>query len=240
MRLQSFYDVSQSVDSASFQARLVDMANELDFPLVSAALVLADPATRQAPQVFAVGNTPQAYLEASQNNDSVARDPVIRQMKSLSLPFWYDQGFYTSAGAGDLWEEQAAFGYRTGIAVALHLPDHKHFILGVDRDVPLPEGEGQLTRMMADLQLLAVHAQAAAVKVLLPKPSESDTPTPRLTPREVEILRWTMEGKSAWGVGQLLSVSEHTVNFHLRNIFRKLDASSKHQAVLKALALKLI
>jgi DNA-binding CsgD family transcriptional regulator len=30
------------------------------------------------------------------------------------------------------------------------------------------------------------------------------------------------------------------VNFHLRNIFRKLDASSKHQAVLKALALKLI
>ena len=90
MRLQSFYDVSQSMDSASFEARLVNMANELDFPLVSAALVLADPATRQAPQVFAVGNTPQAYLEASQNRDSVARDPVIKQMKTLSLPFFDD------------------------------------------------------------------------------------------------------------------------------------------------------
>jgi DNA-binding CsgD family transcriptional regulator len=215
------------------------MANELDFPLVSAALVLADPSTRQPPQVFAVGNTPLAYQEASQNLDSVARDPVIRQMKNVSLPFWYDQSFYTSAGAGDLWEEQAAFGYRTGIAVALHLPDHKHFILGVDRDVPLPGGDGELTRMMADLQLLAVHAQAAAVKVLLPQ-AEPDAPVPKLTPREIEILRWTMDGKSAWSVGQLLSVSEHTVNFHLRNIFRKLDASSKHQAVLKALHLKLL
>lgn len=239
MHLQSFYDVSQSVDSASFETRLVKIANELDFPLVSGFLVLADPATRQAPQVFAVGNTPQAYLEASQNREGVARDPVIKQMKEVSLPFWYDQGFYTNAGAGDLWEEQAAFGYRTGIAVALHLPDHKHFILGVDRDVPLPTGDGQLTRMMADLQLLAVHAQAAAVKVLLPKQPEAEA-VPKLTPREVEILRWTMDGKSAWSVGQLLSVSEHTVNFHLRNIFRKLGSSSKHQAVLKALSLKLI
>ena len=61
-----------------------------------------------------------------------------------------------------------------------------------------------------------------------------------MTPREVEILRWTREGKTAWGVGAILGVAEATVNFHLRNIFRKLGASSKHQAVLKALKMRLI
>lgn len=49
-----------------------------------------------------------------------------------------------------------------------------------------------------------------------------------------------MEGKSAWATGQLLGMSEHTVNFHLRNIFRKLDASWSKVAVLKAISLGLI
>ena len=63
---------------------------------------------------------------------------------------------------------------------------------------------------------------------------------PKLTVRELEVLRWTMEGKSAWAVGEILSVSENTVNFHLRNVFKKLGSSSKHQAVLKAMSLGLL
>jgi DNA-binding CsgD family transcriptional regulator len=49
-----------------------------------------------------------------------------------------------------------------------------------------------------------------------------------------------MEGKSAWNVGQILGMSEHTVNFHLRKVFKKLNCSNKHQAVHKALHLGLL
>ena len=55
-----------------------------------------------------------------------------------------------------------------------------------------------------------------------------------------EVLRWTSEGKSAWEVSVILGMSEHTVNFHLRNLMAKLDVTSKHQAVLKAMSLGLI
>jgi DNA-binding CsgD family transcriptional regulator len=41
-------------------------------------------------------------------------------------------------------------------------------------------------------------------------------------------------------VGQILSMSEHTVNYHLRNTMRKLEVSSKHIAILKATSLGLI
>ena len=91
---------------------------------------------------------------------------------------------------------------------------------------------------MADLQLMAVHAQDAAVRLLTQAPVK--LPSPRLSAREIEILRWTMEGKSAWAVGELLSISEHTVNYYLRRVFQKLEVSSKHQAVLRALALGLL
>jgi DNA-binding CsgD family transcriptional regulator len=62
----------------------------------------------------------------------------------------------------------------------------------------------------------------------------------QLTPRELECLQWTMQGKTAWEVGKILGISEQTAARHLNNATRKLDCTSKHQAVLKALRLGLI
>lgn len=237
MLLQRYFDVSQASDVVSFQRHLVEMAADLEFPLVNAFLIVEGTTPAAKPQVYSVGNMPAAYADAARDEASIARDPVIRRLKQLAVPFVYDQALYVGEGAGDLWEEQAAFGYKTGIAVALHLPNHRHFILGVDRELPLPASDERLTRVMADLQLLAVHAQSAASNLLPPREGGADVV---LTPREIEILKWTMEGKSAWSVGEIIGVSEHTVNFHLRKIFKKLDASNKHQAVLKAINAGLI
>ena len=41
-------------------------------------------------------------------------------------------------------------------------------MLGVDRDQALPSDPSELTRMVADLQLFAVHAQDAAMRMLVP------------------------------------------------------------------------
>jgi DNA-binding CsgD family transcriptional regulator len=236
MLLKSYFDLSQSQDLGSFQRQLVTMAESLDFPLVNAVLVVDGPSPAVPAKFYAVSNAPTAFASAAQDASAGARDPVNRRLKQLSVPFIYDQQLYVEEGAGDLWEEQAAYGYKYGVSVALHLPNHRHFLLGVDRDAPLPEEDGKLARLMGDLQLLSVHAQAAAVRLLLPAEQE----TPKLTPREIDILRWSMEGKSAWNVGEILGVSEHTVNFHLRNIFKKMNCSTKQQAVLKAMQLGLV
>ena len=78
----------------------------------------------------------------------------------------------------------------------------------------------------------------AAQRLLVPADIDGDAP--HLTPREIDILRLTRDGKSAWVAGQILAISEHTVNFHLRNIQRKINTTSKHQAVLAAMRLGLI
>lgn len=238
MLLERYYQVSQAPDVAALQSCLIRFAEEMEFDHVNAVLVIDAPAPGERATFLSIGNTPEAYLQASRDPMDSARDPVNRRLKSLSVPLIYDQDMYASSGAGDLWEMQASFGYKTGVAVALHLPDYRHFLLGVDRDLALPREEHRLTRMMADLQLLAVHAQHAAARLLVPDALPEEPP--QLTRREVEILRWTMEGKTAWAVGSILGVSEATVNFHLRNVFRKVGASSKHQAVLKALKMRLI
>lgn len=232
MQLQRYFDVSQASDMPHFQSQLVGFVQELGFPLMTAALVIDGDGPKDGPKFHVVSNMPEAFKETSADPSLSRRDPVNRRLRTLSVPFFYDQDLYASEGAGDLWERQAAHGYKCGLAVALHLPGGKHFLLGADRDTRLPKSEGKLVRLMADLQLLSVHAQAAAVRLLTPP----ETPLARPSPRELEVLRWTREGKSAWETGVILGISEATVTFHVGNVCKKWGVTSKHQAVLKAIS----
>lgn len=237
MRLKDYQDVADAADLPTLESRLVRFANDLGFGIISGALVVEHGAGRVS--TFHLGNTPEAFQSTFQSTDVGKRDPVMRRLKRLSAPFVYDQSMYVSEEAGDLWEMQALFGYKTGIAMALHLPGGKHFVMGVDRDQPLPGDDALVTRMMADLQLLAVHAQETAVRLLVPQSVEVQY-LPRLTDREIEILKWTSEGKSAWAVGQILNISEHNVKYHIKRILMKLAVGSKHQAAAKAKSLGLL
>lgn len=58
--------------------------------------------------------------------------------------------------------------------------------------------------------------------------------TMRLTKRELEVLTWAKEGKSAWEISAILQIKERTVKFHLNNIFNKLNVTNRYQAIAKA------
>lgn len=53
----------------------------------------------------------------------------------------------------------------------------------------------------------------------------------RLTPREREVLRLLARGKTNLAIAQLLVVREGTVKYHVKNILRKLGATSRADAV---------
>lgn len=233
MRLQRLLDLSQAADGESFQRQLIDLANEMEFGLVSGVVVTEMPGGTA--HVVSVGNTPSAFLESFNDRTDAARDPVYQRLRTLSVPVIYDQDLYVRERAADLWEEQAPFGYRTGISVALHLPGQRHFLLGLDREQALPKSEDKLMRMLGDLQLLVVHAQETAFRVFGKQRTDIT-----LSPKEQLILRMTMHGKSAKVIGAEIHSAEATINFHLQNARVKLGVTSKHQAVLKAQSLGLI
>jgi DNA-binding CsgD family transcriptional regulator len=55
-----------------------------------------------------------------------------------------------------------------------------------------------------------------------------------LTVREKECLKWAADGKSAWEIGNILHISDRTVNFHLNNKVQKLGVTNRQHAVAKA------
>jgi DNA-binding CsgD family transcriptional regulator len=235
--LQGGYSsVLQARNREEFREEVVRFGRALGFDTVTAVAVVDHGLGRS--EFITVDNTPKEFLGVFNDPTAMRRDPVMQHCKRQSLPIIWDQATYTSQGQGELWEEQARYGYQTGIAMALHLPEGRHFMLGVDRDRPLPSDRNALTRVVADLQLFAVHALDAAMRILVP--TDPAIETSNLTPRELESLRWTMDGKTAWEVGTILGISERTAVLHLNNAMRKLGCVNKHQAVLKALRLGLI
>lgn len=61
-----------------------------------------------------------------------------------------------------------------------------------------------------------------------------------LSKREISVLEWIKQGKSTWDVSQVLNITERTVNFHVKNIFKKLGVVSRAQAVAVAIDLGVI
>lgn len=70
-----------------------------------------------------------------------------------------------------------------------------------------------------------------------PAPNEGQC---ALTPHEIRILKLLMEGRNRKSAADCLGVSMHTVSFHVRQIYEKLQVHTRSAAVAKALRLRLL
>jgi DNA-binding NarL/FixJ family response regulator len=61
-----------------------------------------------------------------------------------------------------------------------------------------------------------------------------------LNDRELECLSWSGKGKTSPEIAAILGLSKRTVNFHIENACRKLNVSTRTEAVVKAASGRLI
>ena len=82
-------------------------------------------------------------------------------------------------------------------------------------------------------------ARAAASR-MNNKNNQNAALTQPLTKREIDVLRSLATGKPITAIGKTLHISHNTMKTHLRNIYRKLSASGREEAVAKAQTLFII
>lgn len=63
---------------------------------------------------------------------------------------------------------------------------------------------------------------------------EDDTAVEPLTPRETEVLQLVAEGLTNKAIARQLTISDHTVKFHVNAIMSKLGVQSRTEAVVRA------
>lgn len=102
-----------------------------------------------------------------------------------------------------------------------------------------------LLRRDMDAQKLETAVSAAAKQLILIDPAligaslpfiltPHESPTEELTPREQEVLHLLAEGLTNKAIARQLSISDHTVKFHVNALMSKLGAQSRTEAVVRA------
>jgi DNA-binding NarL/FixJ family response regulator len=126
----------------------------------------------------------------------------------------------------------------------LTYPDIKTVVLSASEDRASIDGallagaSAYILKSVSPMDIPSVLRQASAGAVYhvpsVPGPRHGEQAIaagPDLTPRETTILMAVASGSTTKAIGQDLWLSEHTVKFHLTNIYRKLGVSNRSAAV---------
>ncbi|CAN5187984.1 response regulator transcription factor [soil metagenome] len=95
-------------------------------------------------------------------------------------------------------------------------------------------GQSRLSPQMASKLLAEFAAMSKRAD------AQQQFAAPRLTEREMEVLKLVAQGKNNRDIGRALFISENTVKNHIRNILEKLHLRSRMEAVVYAVREKLL
>ncbi len=124
-----------------------------------------------------------------------------------------------------------AFDMQVGIAIPCRSLDGNRLLFWMAGN-RAPLGQMEVNELM----MIMLHAIEAYNQVSSTKGGDY----PALSAREREVVRWTAQGKTSIEIGQILSLSDHTVNAYMTSAIKKLDCVNRTQLVAKAIRLKLI
>jgi LuxR family quorum-sensing system transcriptional regulator CciR len=189
------------------------------------------------PSPAITSNVPEQWVSHYFGNSYDIVDPVLLRAPLLHEPLIWDEltreASLTPKQRRVMAESRDA-GLLNGVSIPLHGPYRETYIVSLATDGSSRPNLANLAR----LEILAVQFIAAYGRAC--RRCAGEPTNIRLTDRERECLTWTARGKSAWSIGKIIDVSEHTVNFHLKRGMAKLVASNRMQAVVTAIRLGLI
>lgn len=202
LRYQDLLDIGLSADADELHRNLALITNKLGFGLFGGTLIRGRLASGRA-AVHSFQNAPDAFVETCRSLDVSVRDPLLTAISARQGCHVYDQQFYTKAGAGDLWDNQAPFGYRFGMAISLHEFSHAEmFCFGVDGPDRLPTSENARSELEGALRLVALHGQEAALRIF--SPTLSKTPSTV----DLEPLRWAADAQVVSRRGEVTLITK--------------------------------
>jgi LuxR family quorum sensing-dependent transcriptional regulator len=189
---------------------------------------------QQFEDVMLAIRVPAGWIKLYCEQQYVHVSPAIRHLRSTSFPFeWKDAPYDPDKEprAAEMVRHATEFGLSEGVMVPIYGG------AGCEGVVWMGGRHLELTaQVKATLHLVALYAFDHVRHLRQAHPAAGR----KLSERELEILTWVAQGKTAWEVGEILGISSRTVNTHARAAFQKLGAVNRTQAIAIALREHLI
>lgn len=213
-------------EQAIFEA-ILGVAVKLEFEYCAYGLRTPWPVSR--PETLMRNNYPAIWQERYARNRYLEIDPTIARGEQSDTPFVWTPRMFARVPA--FWEEAQGAGLRVGWAQSCFSGASQGGMFTVARSAT-PLADEERAYKEAELRGLTAIAHLRLSEVMLPDHFAQRAGA--LTSREIEVLKWTADGKTTLEIADLLSLSECTVRFHIRNIITKLNVPNKTAAAVYA------
>jgi len=212
--------------------RIEDATLLLEFEHVAYGFQAPFPFSR--PNITLLNNYPRSWQERYAQAGYLQVDPTVSHGRRSQAPLVWDDHVF--ADTRTLWDEAKAHGLAVGWAQS-SLDG-----LGAVGMITLSRSGQSLTAQELDAkqQKMKWLAQVAHLAFSRLFRCHSTTGDQILSGRELEVLKWSGDGKSAQDIADILSLSKNTVDFHIKNCVVKLQVPNKTAAVVRAALLGLL
>lgn len=209
---------------------------------------------------FYISTTGEDWENEYKSNNFVHVDPFISKARRSNTPFpWSSVGLpprmgKRKPGALQLMEAATDHGFTDGYVFPFHFVDLQGRIYSTVNGLFWRDDASRMAFLLQsekrlELNLILLYWSERAISLQAETNTRSslfsDLPTANgnssyLTDREREVLEWAGRGLTVPATADLLTISEETVQTHVRNAIQKLGATNKTHAVAKALHLGML
>lgn len=183
--------------------------------------------TQQFEDLILVERMPAGFVRNYVEREYVHVDPVLGGLRRSDMPFEYKTEYdpESEPRAAEVMQFRRDFGLCAGFVIPVARRDGNGFVSATGERPEIAP------RSKPAIHLMGLYAFDRISGLLRPRFLERRA----LTEREREVLTWVAVGKSAWEIGEILSIAKRTVDAHTQTAMRKLGAASRTQAVAVAL-----
>lgn len=211
---------------------LEDAANYLGFEYFSYAFQQVLPVSQ--PRFRWVTNYPKAWRRRYIEAGHIPIDPRISRARLSQESFAWGAELFRRVP--ELWKDMQHHGLACGMTQSVSDGPGGISMLSLVRASPQVKPEELALKRDEMFRLAQITHRMMSRKLR----EEAASRLPSLTCREIEVLRWTADGKSAQDIADILSLSKNTIDFHIKNSISKMGVPNKTAAVARAALLGLL
>lgn len=198
------------------------------------SLLIKHPVPFTRPKTFLFSTFPTRWIKRYMQQNYLAIDPVLKRCEVPGVLVAWREALFTEQQL--FWQEAQEYGLKSGFSCSFMAANRAAGILSISSCEP-----SKSTRVQREVELkLLVLAEMSLATLMRLKDESMMIFENDFSQRELEILKWTAEGKTSVEIALILSISEHTVNFHQKNMQKRFNASNKTQIACYAAAIGLI
>ncbi|MBD9462529.1 helix-turn-helix transcriptional regulator [Pseudomonas sp. Pdm06] len=179
-------------------------------------------------------NYPAEWVDTYRKNSLHKSDPVMANTAITAMPFFWDEIPQEIDNNPEIFDQSASYGIKQGFTVPIHEPGRSFGSVHLSSEENDPDFPTIVRENIFIIQTLSFIANQH-------RPAETVVEsTLKLSPREIEFLRWLALGKNYKEIGLIMNITERTVKFHAKQMTEKMECTNVKQAMFKAAQLNLI